>query len=331
MPLVETSPWPTSVVHRAGFDAGFYGPHILIPQGVERDVGRVRAAYSEQDLVFQHSLQAITVPSGQKRKAKVLTAVLNSSLAAWFYFHDTANLGADRAKVHQGELLKMPFDDPGKMPDPEKALKAEKALVALIDKELTSTKRLLSSQGDVLGAIDRLVFDYYGLDDSDVAIVEDTVRSIIPAMQPRRSAGLQSIWAQADSIQRANYALMLCEALSPYFRVPVNASLAARSTDVAVLKLTIGGQVAPYNESSSEEFNDFLESIATRLPIDLPGNVQLIPDLRIVVDHDMYLVKPTALRHWLRSTALADAEQIAADFVAAAARHDKEGAVRADG
>src|SRR3546814_5662752 len=102
MPVVGTNPWPTSNVHRAGFDAGFFGPHILIPQGVERDVGRVRAAYSEQDFVFQHSLQAITVPPRQKRKANVLTAVLNSSLAVWFYFHDTANLGADRAKVHQG-------------------------------------------------------------------------------------------------------------------------------------------------------------------------------------------------------------------------------------
>src|SRR3546814_5205047 len=64
----------------------------------------------------QHSLQAITVPPRQKRKAKVLTAVLNSSLAAWFYFHDTANLGADRAKVHQGELLKLPFDSAENMP-----------------------------------------------------------------------------------------------------------------------------------------------------------------------------------------------------------------------
>src|SRR3546814_11008049 len=79
MPVVGTNPWPTSNVHRAGFDAGFFGPHILIPQGVERDVGRVRAAYSEQDFVFQHSLQAITVPPRQKRKAKVLTAVLNRS------------------------------------------------------------------------------------------------------------------------------------------------------------------------------------------------------------------------------------------------------------
>lgn len=331
IPRVKASPWPTSVVYRAGFDAGFFGSHILIPQGVERAVGRVRAAFSEQDVVFRSSLQSITVPPNQERKAKVLTAVLNSSLAAWFYFHDTSYLGADRAKVPQGELLKLPFDAPENMPDPTKAFEAEKKLVALIDSELATAKKLLASQHDVLGTIDRLVFQYYGLDDGDVAIVEDTVHHVILAMQPRRNAGLQSIWTQASSSQRADYAAMLCNALSPHFRVPINASLAARSTDVAVLKLTIGDQVAPYTEESSGEFNDFLGSITAKLPIDLPGNVQLIPDLRLIVDRDMYLVKPTALRHWLRSTALADAEQIAAELVTAAARHGKDGAVRAGG
>ena len=331
IPRVNGSPWPTSVVYRAGFYAGFFGPHILIPQGVERTVGRVRAAFSEQDVVFRSSLQSITVPPSQERKAKVLTAVLNSSLAAWFYFHDTSYLGADRAKVPQGELLKLPFDEPENMPDPAKALDAEKKLVALIDSELMSVKKLLASQHDVLSAIDRLVFQYYGLDEGDVAIVEDTVHHVVPAMQPRRNAGLQSIWAPANSSQRADYAAMLCKALSLHFRMPVKASLAARSTDVAVLKLTIGDHVASYTEDSSGEFNDFLESIASKLPIDLPGNVQLIPDLRLIVDRDMYLVKPTALRHWLRSTALADAEQIAAEFVAAAARRGQEGVVHAGG
>lgn len=57
----------------------------------------------------------------------------------------------------------------------------------------------------------------------------------------------------------------------------------------------------------------------------LPGNVQLVPDLRFVIGSDMYLVKPMQLRHWLRSTALADAEQIAAEFTAAVARHGKAG------
>jgi len=201
----------------------------------------------------------------------------------------------------------------------------------LIMAEVASTENLLVAQDDVLSKIDRLVFDYYGLDASDVAIVEDTFNTVIPAMQPRRSAGLQPIWAAASPGQREAYAAMLCKALAPHFRVPVSASLAARATDVAVLKLTIGDAVTPYAENTSSEFNDFLTPITAKLSMELPGNVQLIPDLRIVDGRDMYLVKPSAFRHWLRSTALADAEQIAADLAAAVARHGQEGAARARG
>ena len=332
LPKVESAPRRESLVRRAGFEAGFRGPHIIIPQGVERAVGRVRAAFSNQDFVFQHSLQAMTVPPRQAHRGMLLTAVLNSSLAAWFYFHATANLGADRAKVHQGELLKLPFDVPENMPDPEKALKAERELVVLIKREMANAQKLLVAKDDVLSKIDHLVFDYYGLDVSDVAIVEDTVNAIIPAMQPRRSAGLQPIWAAASPVQREAYATMLCEALSPHFRAPVSASLVARSTDVAVLKLMIGDDaVAPYAENTASEFNEFLPPITAKLSMEMPGNVQLIPDLRIVDGRDMYLVKPTAVRHWLRSTALADAEQIAAELAAAAARHGKEGGLCARG
>lgn len=217
------------------------------------------------------------------------------------------------------------------MPDPERALKAERELIALIMGAVASTENLLVAQDDILSKIDHLVFDYYGLDASDVAIVEDTVNAIIPAMQPRRSAGLQPIWAAASPVQREAYAAMLCKALAPHFRLPVSASLAARATDVAVLKLRIGDAVTPYAENTSSEFNEFLAPITAKLSMELPGNVQLIPDLRIVDGRDMYLVKPTAVRHWLRSTALADAEQIAAELAAAAARHGQEGALRARG
>ena len=56
----------------------------------------------------------------------------------------------------------------------------------------------------------------------------------------------------------------------------------------------------------------------------MPGNVQLVPDLRVVIGRDMYLVKPMQLRHWLRSVALADAEQIAAELSAVVARADRQ-------
>ncbi|PIO96985.1 HsdM family class I SAM-dependent methyltransferase [Pleomorphomonas carboxyditropha] len=330
LPRIQSAAWNMSTVRRGGFVEGFSGPHILIPQGVERSIGRIRAAYCEQSLVFQHSIQAIAFPEIEKRTAKVLTAVLNSSLAAWVYFHDTANFGADRAKVHQGELLKLPFDLVVNMPDPARAAAAEEKILQLIDREVAKADELFSLQSDPLDEIDQLVFDYYGLGAHEIALIEDTFRYIIPAMQPRRSAGLQKIWANSRYEHRADYAVTLRDALAPCFRQPVRASLAAKSADAAVLKLTIASGDDEYREEVSPEVGQFLQSIQAKLPVRLPGNVQLVPDLRFVIGSDMYLVKPMQLRHWLRSTALADAEQIAAEFTAALARHGKTGGEYAD-
>ena len=329
LPRVEGPAWPTSLVHRSGFAAGFAGPHILIPQGVERSIGRARATFTEQGLVFQHSIQAIAVPPAEQRLAKLLTAIFNSSLAAWVYFHDTANLGADRAKVHQEELLKLPFDRAENMPDPERAKAAENKLVALVDAEIAAARNWMAPQRDMMPEIDALVFEYYGLEPSDVALIDDTFRFIIPAMQPRRSAGLQKIWANSEFHDRKSYAATLCDALAPSFRKPIYAKLAALSRDAAVLKLSIDDLSSGYIEDEASDAEGYLRSIAAKLRVPLPGNIQLVPDLRFVIGSDLYLVKPMQLRHWLRSTALADAELISAEFSAAVAREIGQGAARA--
>ncbi|MGB5864854.1 MAG: N-6 DNA methylase [Sulfitobacter sp.] len=331
LPKISAQPWDTKIVRRTGFEAGFHGPHIIIPQGVERSIGRIRAAYSEQNFVFRDSLQAITVPEGERRKAKVLTAVLNSSLAAWFYFHDTANLGTDRAKVHQNEILKLPFDIPKAMPDQQRATEAEQKLIRIMDREIDGANALLQNPRDRLEEIDQIVFDYYGLDEQDIAIIQDTFQYIIPAMQPRRNAGLQKIWENSRPEQRVEYATTICSALKPYFREPVSAALIAKSRDLAVLKLSIGKTSQPYSEDQLKEVGVFLESISSILPTPLPGNFQQIPDLRFVIGPDMYLVKPIQVRHWLRSTALADAEQIAAELSATIARTTSESVMHVDG
>ena len=294
---------------------------------------RLRAAYTEQNLCFEHSLQAIAFPASERRTAKLLTAVLNSSLAAWFYFHETANFGTDRAKVQQSDLLKLPFANPEAMPNPKRALVAAEKIIALIDREIKQANQLLRAQGDSFEALDELVCVYYGLDRQDTALVQDTFKYILPAIQPRRSSGLQAIWENSRPDQRGAYASMLCEALKPWFDVSVSASLAAKSADIAVLKLTLQpkSDEGGYGEDSAAEFDQFLRGISARLPTRLPGNVQLTPDLRFVIGSDMYLVKPMQVRHWLRSTALADAEQIAVELSAAVAREPKREARNARG
>ncbi len=333
LPPVDAKPWRTSKVRRLGFTAGFTGPHILIPQGIDRSLPRLRAAYTEQSLCFEHSVQAVIFPLSERKTAKLLTAVLNSSLAAWFYFHETANFGTDRAKIHQNEVLKLPFAKPEAMPDPARAAKAADKIVALIDREIKNAAKLLQSQSSVLDELDAQVFDYYGLASAEAALIQDTVRYILPAIQPRRNAGLQAIWDTSRADQRSAYASTLCDALTPWFNTGLSATLVAKSNDIAILKLTLlpSQGCSAYTENNASELDVFLDSIGKNLPARLAGNVQLVPDLRFVIGGDMYLVKPMQVRYWLRSTALADAEQIAADLSVAIARQSKPEAHHASG
>jgi len=41
------------------------------------------------------------------------------------------------------------------------------------------------------------------------------------------------------------------------------------------------------------------------------GSFQFVPDLRVFLDDELFLVKPRAIRYWLRSAALDDADAIA--------------------
>ncbi len=68
IPKISTQAWPTSKVHRSGYELGFNGPHILVPQGVVREEGRVRAAYVKESCSFQHSLHTSAMPPEPRRE-----------------------------------------------------------------------------------------------------------------------------------------------------------------------------------------------------------------------------------------------------------------------
>ena len=73
-----------------------------------------------------------------------------------------------------------------------------------------------------------------------------------------------------------------------------------------------------HDASVTEALSRFAEH--ARLP---SGNFQSMPDFRVFVDRDLFLVKPVGKRFWLRSAALADANAITLDLPAAAGqRHD---------
>lgn len=307
-------------MRRKGFEPGFRGPRLLVPRGVETSQTRLRASYTEDKLTFQHIIQAIVVPRGSEPRAKLLAALLNSRVAVWFAFHGTSSFGSDRPEVQQAELLHLPFPSVADLPEPDKAADAEKKLIAVIDEAVEAAKQppapaLEISEENILTRIDRLAYQYFCLSDDEVVLIDDTVEKVIPAVQPHEGS-YPEIWNAPGRRQRQAYAETLAASVSQWLRLDgeVSTQLEAASSDLAVLRLRLDGHSAGYNELSGNSVTDVLARISNHIHQPLDGNFQIIPDLRIFVGDNLYLIKPMQQRFWLKSTALADADAIAMDL-----------------
>lgn len=317
------SAWGKETVYLKGFEEAFKeGPRVLIPRSVYASQTRkmwLRAAYVEDPLTFQDIIYSLVVPVAEKRRAKLLTALLNSRLVSWFAFHAAASFGSERPEVKQLELLRFPFPSPEDMPERERSRSAEDALVSLIDREMDSASsdfRLQNQRGDVFEDIDHYAYEFFCLSDEEIILVEDAVEKIIPYAQPNQSS-FPDIWKPSSHDDRQAYAETLIRKMNEWFDngLTVRARLEARNEDLSVLRLSLHKKRtnSQYVENESSSLEKVLSKLLSAMP-HLPGNFQLIPDLRIFIGSNLYLVKPSQKRFWMKSVALSDAHSIALDL-----------------
>jgi hypothetical protein len=305
-------------VRRKGFEAGFAGPRILVPRTTS--LGRLRASYTETDLTFQDIIQGITIPVGEKARGKLLAALLNSRVAVWYAFHGTGSFGSERPEVKQSGLVQLPFPSPGDLPEPQRAVAAAEKLIALVDHEIGKIKAPFALNEDddaLLCEIDRLAYEYFCLSHDEIILIEDMIGRILPAVQPHRGS-FPELWKAPTEAERREYASTLVRAVNDWLQngTHLQASLEASNADLGVLQLSLDGEVQrqAYAEEGSVLVGDALSKIMQHIKQPIAGNFQLMPDLRVFVGKNLYLVKPMQRRFWLRSTALADADGIAADL-----------------
>ena len=303
-------------VRRSGFEKGFDGPRVLVPQGGNR---RLKAAYSETSFTFQDAIQAIAVPKGDRERAKLLAALLNSKLLFWYAFHSTSSIGSERPKVHQDQLLDLPFPLPEETPEPQRSHNAAKGLIALIDsasEKLDSPMQPPDVSDQMLDEVDRLACDYFALTKREMLVVEETWEYVVPALQPRPSA-FPRIWEPPSPKKRREYAQVLTSSLDDWTEADsrVSVALVASSDDLAVLRLRLCSTKdwVEYTEESNE-IGKLLTDIARESNTELPGNIHQVSNLRMYAGDDMYMVKPNSMRFWMRTAAQDDAEQVVVDI-----------------
>jgi hypothetical protein len=323
----------------------YFAPHVLVTQGL-------RVAFADFDVAFRHAIQAFQGPAEDADLLMLLAAVLASPLADYFLFHTAANWGAERAKVHLAELLRMPFPLPEQTASPKDAWRIVKKIAVKMRKAIEETRKFFCTRGrrDLLFAgmpepdeearkraakrskiigrlrqqLTPLVYEYYEIDDLEKVLIEDTVSLIIPSSTPTGKGPIPTL-DPCSSAERGEYLSLLCAQLNDWakggpFRVDGRVIASSRA-GLGIVVLHRGKPSrkrkaeAQADEDSPQELLDVFKRIS---PLLREGGRTLVMARGLKVFHEasLYIPKPLARRFWSRTAALNDADEIATAILA---------------
>ncbi len=255
-----------------------------------------------------------------------LAAALGSNFAKYFFFHTAANWGTERPKVHTFELLRLPFPLPESLPDPALA----KGVIDRVVARLAQLREQISRPGgEVVGRteqvavarreIEPLIHDYYGLDGDERTLIDDTVKIIEPSSTPTSPDSSVRTLRPSSPEERHAYADTLCRVLNGWAsRAGQRVSgkvVYAPFAKIAVVTLTKGASQIPFQEQNApEEVAKRLKRV-NQLLTKQAGMIVRQRGMKVFDGNQIYIVKPLSLRAWTRTTALNDADEIAASVL----------------
>jgi len=276
--------------------------------------------FSNFDVLFRDDFQSICAPKSEEDELLFLTAVLSSPLAQYMLFHTTANIGIERDIARLEEILELPFPLPEDMPDPKRSkaiLRSCAQRLRRLNGDLQKPEYLLSRESLVQEARSELyafVCDYFEIGEWEQQLISDTVEVFRPSSTPTSLESDKLLTARPSTRDhRSAYA----ETLVKTFR---NWSSTERhlwpSTKIAVrlglalITFGIANEPRQYVESSSD---DWLDHVLASIRTSSATNGTLFSRLRgfVLYESDrVHILKPINRRHWTRTAALNDADEI---------------------
>ena len=290
----------------------YRAPLLLVKKSLTRAEGpRLVASVTEQDTVFTEDYIGATLPRAQSASTHLLTGILNSALASWFFVMTSATLGLWISRLLVSDLNRFPV--------PELRSAADSANGRRVLEIVSSLQQCASTEND-WNELDEAVFALYGLDETERIVVQDgLVRtgwlwqegqhdSAAPARTDdlesfaRAFLGTMDAWFSVRNVRRMR---------AEIFKLPASAPLRVirfvleEHPGPSILKpLPVEGRLAAV-----------LNQIGERLGVRIADSLADARELQVHGSNEVVIIKPSARRHWMGVRALEDANEIVAESV----------------
>lgn len=314
----------------------FTAPLVLINKGF------TKFAYSSFDVMFQHSLRGVSGPPKDAKLLNFLVVFLKSRLAKYYFFHTAGSLGTERDEVRVHELMRLPFplpDSHNTHKDAEAIVEEVASRVQTLQKEVAKEYADAESAGDfelhaktlaesrrsrveqLQAELEPLVYKYFNLNRYEIMHVEDTCKIISPSATPTSPTIPTKTTDQTSPVERKLYADLLCKTLNKWSKSDQSgnddpsfyfAAELASFVDVGMVLLTLtqaGSPTSPCEVTANGQLKKALSRITKSSSYE-QGSFTYLRGKIFASGKKIHILKQDMRAHWMRTSALNDADQI---------------------
>lgn len=310
-------------VHRARDIAIYKGPLLLCPKGSSTsaaELGRYSAAVYKENLLYSESFFGISFADRDPRLAYILSGILNSSLTSFQFAFGGGAWGLERSTVEPKDLLSLRIPNIENVDDERlERIREAEAIAAQYPSPNT-----LDELDDAVGVL-------YELERDEMILAKESVQRARMLLFEGRSERKLHVKPPQRQIL-IGYANSIVTVINAYLRARgerhLEATLYTRALVSAEWNEGQAGLTAVrFNMADGPpgkdpivriaEGQDDLTALANRirgrLQADLPPYLNERRQLRLYLENDLYIVKPSEQRYWSRTSGLNDADIILAD------------------
>ena len=328
---------------------------LFTPPSVLWNRGFTVAAFFDSEfgaLRFQHALHSIAGPVEDSNNLLFLSAYLRSPLARYYVFHTSASLGTERDQVHLAEALRVPFflpESEAAQPDAGHIITEVATRIRRLKKEIEASAQKLhptdfrlqsgtekedrekwlkhqrKKSESLQAEIDPLIYKYFGLNEQEIALVEDTCEILDKSDTPGSLDGAKSIptLQPVDANGLEPYAGMLTATLNGWASGSLRVSASGCVDSKVGLGLVRLDQTKSARRFRTRAVSGELISALQRLEeasTERSGALAYLRRPWVFDETRIYIVKPALKGQWTRSAALNDAADLCAHIAEARRR-----------
>lgn len=310
-------------LHRTRNPAIFKGPLLLCPKGnfaAAVEPGRYSASVSSNSVLYNKNFFGISFVGNDLAAARVLSAILNSSVTAFQLAFGGSTWGLERPTVEPNDLLALRVPDLGEVG------------TTLLETVLSAEAAVADSPDDaaLIAALDNAVCELYGLERDEVILTSDGVQRARALLAEGRAERMTLV-SRPSSDHLSAYAGEVVRTVNAYLRARGKRHLEAviyprhiavgngidgtPGVDAVRFVMMTGApsDLPCVHQGSDEEIARLAALFRGQVNSDVPPYLNERRQLRIYDENALFILKPSEVRYWTRAAGLNDGDAVLED------------------